>query len=303
MALRALEGFGFLLVVLPAPGLIHRLVAPQRLSLMLGVWGTYMPLATALALLVGTMWIDAYGWRSWWWVLAAVPLAVAVWFVRAVPALAARAASTAVARAAPATWLARLRHTLTAPGPWLVAVTFALYSGQWLAVIGFLPAIYTQAGLSGMATGVLTALAAAVNMLGNLAAGRLQHRGARPQAMLVLGFVTMGLAAFAAFAGETGTGLPAWQRYAAVLVFSAVGGLIPATLFTLAVRLAPGEHTLATTVGWVQQWSALGQFAGPPLVAWVASRAGGWQWTWVVTAACSLVALLLTRRIARLLKP
>jgi MFS transporter, CP family, cyanate transporter len=50
----------------------------------------------------------------------------------------------------------------------------------------------------------------------------------------------------------------------------------------------------------MQQWSALGQFAGPPLVAWVAVRAGGWQWTWVTTGALCLVGLLLTSRLAAL---
>ena len=50
MVLRAFEGFGFLLVALPAPGLIRQLVAPQRLSVMLGLWSAYMPFATALAL-------------------------------------------------------------------------------------------------------------------------------------------------------------------------------------------------------------------------------------------------------------
>jgi CP family cyanate transporter-like MFS transporter len=89
----------------------------------------------------------------------------------------------------------------------------------------------------------------------------------------------MALAATAAFAGGPDGGLPPALRYLAVLLFSGVGGLIPATLFSLAVRLAPSEHTLSTTVGWVQQWSSLGQFAGPPLVAWVASLAGGWQYT------------------------
>jgi len=57
---------------------------------------------------------------------------------------------------------------------------------------------------------------------------------------------------------------------------------------------------LATTLGWVQQWSALGQFVGPPLVAAVASAAGGWQWTWVVTGACSVAGLLLTAGLGRL---
>ena len=106
------------------------------------------------------------------------------------------------------------------------------------------------------------------------------------------------LAAAAAFAAVDGVDLPPPLRYVAVLLFSAVGGLIPATLFSLAVRLAPSEQTLSSTVGWMQQWSAFGQFAGPPLVAWVASRSGGWQWTWVATGACSLLGLLLAARIA-----
>ncbi|MBV9891475.1 MAG: MFS transporter, partial [Rhizobacter sp.] len=42
-----------------------------------------------------------------------------------------------------------------------------------------------------------------------------------------------------------------------------------------------------------------GQFAGPPLVAAVASVTGGWQWTWVATGACSLAGLLLTLALGR----
>jgi MFS family permease len=65
----------------------------------------------------------------------------------------------------------------------------------------------------------------------------------------------------------------------------------------LAVRLAPSERTVSTTVGWVQQCSAFGQFAGAPLVAWVASKAGGWQWTWAVTSAACLAGVLLASRL------
>lgn len=296
LLLRAVEGFGFLLVVLPAPGLIRRLVAPQQLSRMLGLWGTYMPFGAALALLAGPVWIGAFGWRSWWWLLAGLSLAMALWLARAVPSAAAGTA------ALPLPWLQRLRRTLAARGPWLVAMTFAVYAGQWLAVIGFLPAIYLQAGVSGAATGVLTALAAAVNMAGNVAAGRLLQAGVRPTRLLNVGFCTMGLTAVIAFAAVDGWALPPALSYAAVLVFSLVGGLIPSTLFSLAVRLAPSEQTLSTSVGWMQQWSAAGQFCGPPLVAWVASRSGGWQWTWVATGACSLLGLLLASRIGALLR-
>jgi MFS family permease len=342
MLLRTAEGFGFLLAVLPAPGLVRRLAAPGRVNAMLGLWGAYMPLATALALLAGPLAIAALGWRGWWWLLAAASLAMALWLAAAVPAapaapgearpgpaatagiigaaggvhIAGMAGMAPTARnaaaagmagmvstarhagpaAAPLTWRMRLARTLAAPGPWLVALSFWLYSGQWLAVIGFLPAIYTAAGLGAGTTALLTALAAGVNMVGNIGAGRLLQRGWPAQRLLRIGFATMGLAALVVFAAGA---IPTWLRYAAALLFSSAGGLIPATLFALAVRLAPGEAMLGSTVGWVQQWSAFGQFAAPPLVAWVAMRTGSWHFTWIVTGSCSVLGLLLSLAIAR----
>ncbi|MDP1781290.1 MAG: MFS transporter, partial [Hydrogenophaga sp.] len=51
---RVVEGVGFLLAVLPAPGLLRRRVLhAATLSRALGWWGAYMPLGTALALLMG----------------------------------------------------------------------------------------------------------------------------------------------------------------------------------------------------------------------------------------------------------
>lgn len=288
MAMRALEGLGFLMVALPAPGLVRQLVPPSKLSLMMGVWGTYMPLATAMVLLVGPLLVVNLGWRPWWWSLSALTLLMAVVVLREVPT-----PQPVAQPASPAPWLARIRQTLAAPGPWLVALCFAMYSGQWLAVIGFLPAIVSQAGVPAAALGAITALAAAVNMAGNLSSGRLQQRGVQPQTLLLTGYAVMGLASLAAFHGGTDAGLPPLVRFLAVLLFSGVGGLIPATLFVLAVRVAPSEDTLASTVGWVQQWSSLGQMLGPPAVAWVASRYGGWQHTAWVTGACSLAGLAL----------
>ncbi|WP_127996889.1 MFS transporter [Piscinibacter defluvii] len=293
LALRALEGVGFLMVVLPAPGLMRRLVPPQRLSLMLGVWGTYMPLGAAIGLLAGPVWIAALGWRSWWLLLGALS---------ALSALSLRTVVEAPADARSGGLPERLARTLRDAGPWLVAGCFALYSSQWLAVIGFLPTIYTGAGIAPALTGVLTALAAAVNMLGNLGAGRLLQRGVAPPRLLATGFVVMALAAGAAFAGGPEAGLPPAGRFLAVLVFSGVGGMVPATLFALAMRLAPGEDTVSTTVGWMQQLSALGQFAGPPIVAALAARAGGWHWTWLATGSASLLALGLAALVARRLR-
>lgn len=291
LASRALEGLGFLLAVLPAPALIRRHVdSPRVLARALGWWGAYMPLGTALALLVGAPIIESMGWRAVWLGLSVVSLLAALGLQAALPPDA-----TTPGRAAP--WWPRLQRTLSAPGPWLVALGFLLYSGQWLAVVGFLPTILAQGGMGGLLAGMLSALAAAVNMAGNIGAGRWIAHGARPLVVLRLAYLTMAGGAVLAFALDG----PFWLQFLGVLAFSAVGGLIPGTLFGLAVRLAPGEDTVSTTVGWMQQLSALGQFAGPPLVAWLATQAGGWHMSWLVTGSACVLGLWVAQRIDRAL--
>lgn len=286
LSLRAVEGLGFLLTALPAPALIRRLVPPAQLPAMLGVWGTYMPLGTSLALLAGPFVIPTWGWPMWWELFAVVSAAMAWAVHRVIPA-----DPPIEPGPAGSSLVQRLGDTLRHRGPWLVALTFCVYSAQWLAVVGFLPSIYAEAGVAGALLGVLTAGAAGVNLLGNLASGRLLQRGWAPTHLLLTGFGCMALGSALAF-GTATEGSP-WWRYAGVLLFSSVGGLVPGTLFSLAVRLAPGERQVATTVGWAQQFSALGQFFGPPLVAWAAARSGGWQFTPWVTGACCLAGAVL----------
>jgi MFS family permease len=286
---RVIEGVGFLLVVLPAPGLLRALVPAAQLPSRLGLWGAYMPLATAMALLLGPAVMAAVGWRGWWLLLALVCAAAAVAVWRAVPVL------PAAPRRA---FIAPLRDTLVHGGPWLVGLAFGAYSSQWLAVIGFLPTIYAQAGVGVGAMAVLTAAAAAANIIGNVASGRLLQRGVAAPVLLATGFVTMALAALTAFALPGDGAATAALRYAAVLLFSAVGGLIPGTLFSLALRVAPGDHAVASTVGFMQQWSAAGQFAGPPLVAAVAVAVGGWQFTGLATGLVAGLGLGVTAWLA-----
>jgi MFS family permease len=267
-----------------------------------------MPLATTLALLAGPWVLQAAGWRAWWWLLAAMTAAMALWAACAVPAGTRHSGGATAPGALPLK--TRLVRTLSAPAPWLLALAFATYAGQWLAVIGFLPTIYAQGGTALASAGLLAAAAAGVNIIGNVAAGRLLQAGVSPVKLLATGFVAMGFCAcvaFVAFAVSPADvpqaapqpWFPPLLRFAAVLLFSGFGGLIPATLFALAVRAAPGEGTLSTTVGWLQQWSAIGQFVGPPLVAWLAARAGGWHLTWLATGASSLVGCVLVALIGR----
>ena len=190
LVLRAAEGIGFLLAVMPGPGLIRALTPAGADKAALGLWGAYMPLGVALALLLGPALIAWGGWSDWWWALSAVSAAAALWLWLTVPAD--RVRSAAVGGAATG-WSSRLRTTVGARAPWMIALTFAVYSAQWMAVIGFLPAIYAGAGVPPGWNAVLTAIAAAMNIVGNVAGGRWLQRGVRPERLLQLGFGAMAL--------------------------------------------------------------------------------------------------------------
>ncbi len=171
------------------------------------------------------------------------------------------------------------RATLHSAGPWSLAACFGLYAAQFIAVFSFLPSAYLAVGISASLAGSLSAFGVAVNVLGNLASGALLSRGVPRHWLIAATSLAMAAGAAAAFAEA----LPFGLRYAAVLLFSCVGGLIPGTLFATAPRFAPHAGAVSTTTGLMQQGSTLGQFISPPLIAAVASGPGGWsQAGWVV---------------------
>jgi nitrate/nitrite transporter NarK len=92
---------------------------------------------------------------------------------------------------------------------------------------------------------------------------------------------------------------PFTVRYAALLLFSAAGGLIPGTLFASTPAFAPNASTVSTTTGLMQQGSALGQFVTPPLIALLVSGTGNWSVTWMVTGAMACSGILLALLIRR----
>lgn len=78
----AAKGCGFLMVSIPAPGQIKRLVAPAHLSRMLSVWSCYLPTGTAIILLGGSWGLALVvilvgGWQ-WTWVVTASCAALGV---------------------------------------------------------------------------------------------------------------------------------------------------------------------------------------------------------------------------------
>lgn len=308
LASRILEGVGFLVVCVASPALIRRLVPPRRLAPIVGLWGCFFPVAAAMSQLTGGFLVDSIGWRTWWWGAAALAVAIGIAMAVFIPPDAVisagprtdgglRAASSTSSEntpPAPRSVGVRAKATVSTGPLWAAALVMGCYSAQWNGVIQFLPTIYAEAGIAAGSAGALSAGAAACNALGNLSAGQALGRGVKPVTLWTVGFAAMAVCAVVAF-GIAPLVVPEWRfglRYGAVIVFSAVGGLIPSTAISQQMALAPAPDTVSTSLGLGQQFNALGQFAGPVAVAFLVQTAGGWHATWWVTVSFAVVGLL-----------
>lgn len=286
MAARTLEGVGFLLAVVVAPALIRKVAPPQRLNVALASWATFQGMATLIGLSAGALFLQAAGWREWWLVMAVVTLLPVPLLVRRVPR------DVLPADAGLRSALRRVGRTLATRRPWIIGVVFACFTAQWMAVLGFLPAIYRSAGLDGPWPGILSAVVGGVNAIGAVSAGPFIQRGLSERKIILWTFLAMSAASVATFAVDWGTiGNGILIQFGLIAVFSAVGGLIPAAVTSYSMRIAPADGSVTAVLGLTQQIFNVGNFLGPMLFALLASRAGGWGTTWWLTCAFSVLGM------------
>ena len=275
LASRVIEGLGFLMITVAGPAALQRMVSTSGRDFAFALWSCYMPTGMAIAMLAS----QAFDrWQAYWWCAgAAVVVALA-----SVAALVPAGESTA---SASLSWRGMRQDTvdtLGASGPVLLALSFTLYSLMFFALFTFLPVLLMeQLGLTLAQAGLYSAIASAANIIGNLGAGVLLARGWRRSTLIACASATMGVVALLIFQSV----LPAMPTFLLCVLFSAVGGLIPATLLGSAPLVAPRPALTAASVGLVMQGSNLGQVIGPVTVGGVIDRYGWGAASYVVLAA------------------
>ena len=190
---------------------------------------------------------------------------------------------------------ARIGATARTGRIWIAGFAFGCYTIQWMAVVGFLPTIYQQSGLTGTHPGILSAIVGGLNGVGAVLTGLLLQRGAAPKILLFVSFTTMAVTSFLAFAIDWApiSGGVAWQ-VTCVAAFSFIGAMIPATLTRMAVDLAPTGGSAPAAMGLMQQIFNFGNFTGPMIVAWLAMITGGWTSTWWMTCGFAALGIILS---------
>ncbi|MFO5966238.1 MFS transporter, partial [Pseudomonas aeruginosa] len=258
LATRFVEGLGFLIVVVAAPAVLHRITSETRRSVVFGLWSTFMAGGIALSMLFGPLLAD---WRADWQLSALLVLVAALLLPLSVPADdGCRAAGVRPAD---------LGTLLKVPAITLLALGFTTYNLQFFALMTFLPVFLMQRlGVALETAGLIGAAIVAANALGNVAAGFILSRGIRPGALLASTAILMGLTGAAFFHAA----MPGLLAIALGFVFSAVAGMLPTTVLATAPLASPAPSLTPLAIGWVMQGNYLGQVIGPLLIGLIVSR-------------------------------
>lgn len=279
LACRVVEGSGFLMVSVSGPALLRRCVGARDREIAMALWSCFMPAGMALAMLLGPLF---GGWRAIWLAGAGFALAAGVAVALRVPA------ATAGARVSWRQLAIDAGGMFLTRGPLLLAVCFALYAMMFFAVLSFLPVLLIERMHSSLAiAGLLSGLATAGNIVGNLIAGVLLARGVPRLAVLAGASFVMGLAAVFVFLPL----LPPAGAFLSGILFATAGGFIPATLLSTAAGLATRPNLVPASIGLLMQGSNLGQVLGPAVVGLMISGIG-WTGAAGLVAALALLAVL-----------
>lgn len=283
---RVIEGLGFLLITVAGPALLQRAVSADRRNFAFALWSCFMPAGIALAMLTAPLFA---GWRACWWASGTLAVVALLCVALFVPGSEARSQFSWRGLASDAA------ATVRAGGPRLLAVTFALYSLMFFALFNFLPVLLIdRMGVSLQAAGLLSAVATSANIVGNLAAGALLTRGIDRSTLVSVASTIMGLTSVGVFLSV----LPDTPTFLLCVVFSAAGGMLPATLLATTPVVAPAARLAPVVMGLVMQGSNLGQAIGPVAVGGAIDRFG-WSSAAVITGVASLLCLVLSVLIRR----
>lgn len=286
LASRAVEGLGFLAVIVAAPALLAAITPAPRAGPVFALWSTFMPVGMTIILVAAPL-LPVLGWRGLWLANAALLAGYAL-----VVALRTKGLSLPP----PAEHIGEdARDTLSRRGPWLLAGLFTVFCTAFFAAFGFLPTILGERlAVSPPAASLLTALAILASAGGNLFCGRLIARGWSGRGLLVIGFAAMAVCGIGIFTPS----MPAAGAYVSCLMFSAISGLIPVVLFDAAPHHAPRPDRAAASMGLLMQGNNLGLLVGPAAAGLLAGSLG-----WPSLAALVAVVALAGIALAAMLPP
>lgn len=265
---RIIEGSGFISIAVAMPAVVIAVSTPNDRSMAITLWSVFTPTGMAIGLIAFPYLAEGIGWRGVWQLFAVLPLiaALAAWLSFRKVSLPSKPSGDAVQI---------ILQTLKTKGLWAIAISFGGFTLQWVSLMVWLPTfLIADMGFDKNIAALLTASIIAVNIPSNIMGGWLLRHGVAARTLIVISTVCLGCTILGIFVLPLGD----IARVVCCFAFSAIGGLIPACLFVYTPKFAPSPSHMGAASGMLMQGSSLGQFMGPPLLAYVVSLSNGsWE--------------------------
>lgn len=275
-AARAVEGIGYLLVVIAAPTLIIAVASTDSRSAALTLWSTFVPVGMAFGSALTGLILDPLGFRGTCLAWAAAGL------VALIASLCLRPLALPVRTAA----------AMPGAAVWFATLGFGCYTIYISALTALLPTYLVERTAASIGdASVATALASIAALPGAAVAFfvlRTPGAGPRRPAIALISAL-LATAVFApgtfAVAGESHFVLTSASAIVVVMLSGAASAITFARLPTLSGARSGVDSRVATANGLVTQFGAAGALVGPPLGALIVDA-----WGWV--ALGMVIALL-----------
>ena len=264
---RFLEGVGMCLMSIVAPTALATWFPPHKRGLALGLWGTWVPVASILAFAVAPSIASESGWSGVAWAVCGYTAVVFAAFLLLFKMPPAEGAEPTAETPGLAREWAKMSRVLKQRDPWLLAVSFACFMILTISLISFMPTFFQQErGLSPEAAGSRASLYLIANMIGIFMGGVISDKIGRKKCIVIPYVITAGL--------MTIYFLPGNGILITMAAVAFIGGLGVTPSFSAAPELvAPEDAGRAMAV------LALGQNAGMsigPAVFGLVAESAGW---------------------------
>ena len=247
---RALEGLGYVTIVVGGAPMVTAVTAPRHTRTALGAWSGYYPVGISFMIAVSVLFLAFDNWRGLWTANVLVIAAVAIVFAIAT------AGSAMPLKRPHGTRPARdILKAIKRPGAWVLGASLAVAGANILAVIAWLPTFFVEAlGHSTIAAALLTALVFSFMGFGNAAGGWLLQRNIPRWRVLVVGNLIVGFLPLVIFEPATSDS----TRLLLSFVFAFSAGIVPGASMSAIPLHAPTPRDIGIVAGVLLQGSQFG---------------------------------------------
>ena len=262
---RMIEGASLVTVMLTAPAILSAHTHPNRRGVIMGIWGGFMPLGNAIALMFAPILLDLGSWQAVWqagfWGTLAV-LALAFWYI-----------PKDTAHTPQKLQFSAILEAIQNKIIGILGLVFAAHSLVYQALLQLMP-VFNQSiiGLSLSWASYFTVIFCLLNFAGNILSGQLLQRSWAPSRLVLL--TGTGLTILLAIMVASSS-MPVYFA-SALLLFGIISGGIPPVCFYVISRQKTELGNIPVLTAWMFQIQGIGMLLGPVYFTTLVEYSASW---------------------------